>query len=145
MSTVVFDYEEFLISFPHIAQAVTEGKLNETVITTQYEQVASWLGDSDENSPYPYNPEKNILCRKTVLYLATCHWLTLDLWGNGQGGRIASASQGSVSTSFDLFKPNSENGQWWAQTPCGQKYWKITAPYRLGGKLYVHKEAHPWH
>lgn len=145
MSSVVFDIDEFLARFPHIQNAVTAGKITTDSITAIYDSTAQWLGADDGDSFYPYDPDKGIYTRKNVLYLATCHMVTLELWSiDGQPGRVASASQGSVSTSFDLIKANSEIAQWWFQTPCGQQYWMMTAAYRKGGRLYVVKKHHPF-
>lgn len=145
MATVVFDYDEFLIRFPHIAQAVTAGTLTEDIITSMYDYVAEWLGDSDSNSLYPYNPDKGIYMRKSLLYLATCHIITISyLWSGGQTGKITSASQGSVSTSFDSLKANSVIGDWWLQTPCGSQFWIMSAPYRKGGRFYGVPKYHPY-
>lgn len=145
MSSVVFSYSEFIGLFPHISAAVTAGTLNESGITATYDSVADWLGADDDNSLYPYDPENNITIRKDALYLATCHIITLDLWSaSGQSGRIASASQGSVSTSFDLLKSNKDVANYWFQTPCGQRYWMMTLSYRRGGRVYIHKNFHPW-
>lgn len=44
-------------------------------------------------------------------------------------GRIASASEGSVSAQFEnLYPPGS--AQWWQQTKYGSDYWNATKPYR---------------
>lgn len=145
MSSVVFDLQEFLDRFPHIQKAVTAGTITTDSITAIYDGTAQWLGADDGNSFYPYDPSKGIFLRKNVLYLATCHMVTLELWAlDGQPGRVASATQGSVSTSFDLIKAKSEIGQWWFQTPCGQQYWMMTAAYRKGGRLYGFPKYHPW-
>lgn len=144
MSDVVFDYSEFLARFPHIAKAVEEGTLTQAFIIECYNEVAHWLGDTDANSLYPYNPAKHIYTRKTFLYLATCHLLSLSLWGTGQNGRISSASQGSVSTSFDLFHTNSNTADWWGQTPCGRQFWVMSGAYRKGGRVYINRDYHPW-
>lgn len=144
MSNVTFDYDEFLVRFPHIAQAVTDGKITAEYINSTYDSVAQWLGADDGNSLYPYDPSHNIFTRKNLLYLATCHLISLSLWSPNQTGRLASASQGSVSTSFDLIKTNSLVGQWWLQTPCGSQYWVMSAPYRKGGRLYGTTDYHPW-
>lgn len=134
MTEIEFDYEAFLAKFPHIAAAVTEEKLNETYITDTFNLVAEWLGPRFISSSNCIN----------ILYFATCHLLTLDLWGNGQTGRVASASQGSVSTSFDLLKTKSTVGDWWVQTPCGQRYWILTAGLAKGGRLYTPNHYHPY-
>ena len=62
----------------------------------------------------------------------------------GQQGRIASASQGSVSTSFDLLKANSLTAQWWLQTPCGTQFWIMSQSYRKGGRVYISKHFHSY-
>ena len=145
MSSVTFDYEEFINRFVHIGQAVAEGKLTEASVTAAYDSIASWQGADDDNSIYPYDPENGITLRKDVLYLMTCHILTLQLWsGSGQGGRIASASQGSISTSFDLLKSSKDIPNYWFQTPCGQQFWMMTAGYRKGGRFYGMRHFHPW-
>lgn len=144
MSSVVFDYEEFITRFDHIGKAVAGGKLTETSVTAAYDSIASWQG-ADDNSFYPYDPENGITLRKDVLYLMTCHVLTLQLWaGTGQSGRIASASQGSISTGFDLLKSSKDIPNYWYQTPCGQQFWMMTAAYRKGGRLFGAKNYHPW-
>ncbi|MGJ1042649.1 DUF4054 domain-containing protein [Staphylococcus epidermidis] len=62
-----------------------------------------------------------------------------------QVGRVASASQGSVSTSFDLPKSgNSAAAEFWNRTNCGMQVWLMLAPYRLGGRIYLSNHSHPW-
>ena len=143
MSSVVFNYDEFITQFVHIGQAVAEGKLTEATVTATFDSVAQWL-KADDSSLYPYDPANGVYTRKILLYLATCHLLTLDLWPTGQSGRIASASQGSISTSFDLLKTNSLMGSWWLQTPCGSQYWVMSATYRKGGRVYIPRNYHPY-
>jgi hypothetical protein len=144
MSNVVFNLSEFLARFPHLNAALDEGKLTQSYIEETYNGVAQWLGANDGDSMYPYEPSQGIYTRKNLLYLATCHLLSLSLWSPGQPGRVASATQGSVSTSFDLLKANSLVGQWWTQTPCGAQYWVQSAPYRKGGRVYIPRDYHPW-
>jgi hypothetical protein len=144
MSTVTFDYDEFIGRFPHIGDAVNEGKITADYVNEMFNSVGQWLGVDDAHSLYPYNPDKGIYTRQNLLYLATCHLITLGLWPVGQNGRIASASQGSVSTSFDLLKTNSLVGSWWLQTPCGSQYWIMSSSYRKGGRLYISKDFHPY-
>ncbi len=145
MSAVTFDLTTFLAMFPHIDSAYDEGKLTETQISNTFSMMADLLGNEDGESLYPYNPDEGCYKRRTFLYLATCHVLTLNLWAlSGQPGRIASASQGSVSTSFDLIKTGRDSAQWWFLTPCGQQYWTLTKPYRIGGRVYITKHHHPF-
>lgn len=143
MAAVEFDYGEFLRRFPKMAAAAAAGTLTEEYATEVWGVVAGWLGAGDE-SPYPYDPPRSVL-RKTLLYLATCHLISLGLMPEGQEGRLASASQGSVSTSFDLVRANGLIAQWWLQTPCGSQYWVMSAPWRLGGRVYRGGHTyHPW-
>ena len=61
MSSVTFDYDEFIERFVHIGQAVADGKLTEASVTAAYDSIASWQGADDDNSLYPYDPEHGIL------------------------------------------------------------------------------------
>lgn len=79
------------------------------------------------------------------LYAVTCHLATLELWNkNGQPGRVTSASQGSVNTSFDLFKSNKDTADWWNQTLCGQQAWQMLKGRTKGGRFYGYKINHPF-
>ena len=142
MAVVTLSISEFLGLFPHLQTAYTDGKITDTQITDAFDTVAEWLGNED-GSPFPYNPPK-VLTRKRLLYLATCHLLTLGLMPMGTQGRVASASQGSVSTSFDLIHANGLTAQWWLQTPCGSQFWVMSQSYRKGGRVYAHKHFHPY-
>ena len=143
MAVVVLDISNFLSLFPHLQTAYNDGKLTDAQITNAFDTVAEWLGNSD-GSIYPYNPSKNILTRKRLLYFATCHLLTLGLLPAGQQGRLSSASQGSVSTNFDLIHANGLTAQWWLQTPCGSQFWVMSQSYRKGGRVYISKHYHPY-
>lgn len=110
-----------------------------------WDQVGAIVGTTDADSFAPFDPDATppVLERKVLLYYALCHMATLSTRGD-QPGRVASASEGSVSSSFDLIKSNSQSAQWWNQTPCGSTYWMMTGKYRLGGRLYVSDNYHPW-
>lgn len=92
----------------------------------------------------PFDPKNKIYQRKSALYLALCHVLILSTWPDQQTGRVTSAGEGSVNTSFDLIKPTSVTAQWWYQTQCGQLYWTLTAGYRRGGRMYGVSNYHPY-
>lgn len=81
---------------------------------------------------YPTNPAK----AKVVMYLLVCHLLTLGLWGkDGQPGRVASATEGTVSISFTALSGAGNDEQFFDQTPCGQKFWMLTQGFPLGGVI----------
>jgi hypothetical protein len=70
--------------------------------------------------------------RESILYLTMAHLMTLYKDGRGGSvGRISSASQGSVSVSFDFpAAAAGGNGIWWNQTQYGAEVWAVTAKYR---------------
>lgn len=138
---VELDIEEFRKWFP----GLTEEAISDVVLDVLWQQVCALLGNSDATSFAPYEPDATppVIERKVQLYYALCHFATLSTRGD-QPGRVASASEGSVSTSFDLIKSESQTAQWWNQTPCGSTYWALTAKYRRGGRLYCSSNFHPW-
>lgn len=141
MAVVELDIQEFRSWFP----GLTEDKISDQLLDVLWKQVCDLVGNTDADSFAPYDPTATppIIERKVQLYYALCHLATLTLRGD-QPGRVASASEGSVSTSFDLIKAQSQTGQWWNQTPCGSTYWMMTAKYRRGGRIYVSSHYHPW-
>ena len=96
MSTVTLNISDFRIFYPAFEDAA---KYPDSLITLMFNQACAILGNSDD-SIYPYDPSHGKLQRMFILYAATCHLLTLRGMAPGQTGRITSASQGSVSTSF---------------------------------------------
>ena len=141
MASVELNAEEFRKWFPGLAEDVIPDEL----LGILWEQVCEIVGNTDATSIAPYDPEatppKNE--RKPLLYYALCHFATLTNRGD-QPGRIASASEGSVSTSFDLIQSKSQTAQFWNQTPCGTMFWTLTAKYRVGGRLFGGGHYHPW-
>ena len=141
MASVELNIEEFRTWFP----GLTEEAISDELIQIFWEQAVMLVGNTDGTSFAPYDPDATPprLERKALLYYALCHLATLSTRGD-QPGRVASASEGSVSTSFDLIKSNSQTAQWWNQTPCGSTFWTLTAKYRVGGRLYLGNRYHPW-
>ncbi len=80
---------------------------------------------------------KNLAERELLLYLLVAHIASLQARieaGNEAVGRIASASEGSVSVSLDN-GPTTLSDKWYMQTPYGAQYWALTSKYR--SFLYV--------
>ena len=141
MAGVGFDPEKFRILHPAFSDEV---KFPDDTLQFYFDLAVEFVGNTDADSFAPYDPDNKIYTRERLLDLVTCHLLTLSQQPNGQVGRIASATQGSVSTSFDLLKTNTFVGDWWAQTQCGAMYWTLTAKYRIGGRVYPGNNYHPW-
>lgn len=138
MTAVVFSAGEFRTEYPPFAD---DADYSDALLTSMFDTAVMLLGN--ETSPVPYDPAQSVYDRRRLLYAATCHLLTLADGGD-QPGRVTSASQGSVSTSFDLLKTNSYTGDFWAQTACGRIVWLILLPYIKGGRLYTTRSWHPW-
>lgn len=109
MAVVVFDPEKFRILHPAFSDEV---KFPDETLQFYFDVAVEFVGNTDADSFAPYDPDNKIYTRERLLDLATCHLLTLSQQPNGQVGRIASATQGSVSTSFDLLKTNTFVGDW---------------------------------
>lgn len=130
----VFDRAEFRRRYP----GITEEKLPDAVLDALWETAVSLLADA--NGVFPWPEAKT----PAIVYAALCHLATLQLDENAAPGRVASASQGSVSVSFDLLQTQGETAQYWNLTKCGALYWQLTKPYRMGLKLYRGSAYHPW-
>lgn len=129
MGVVVFDPEAFKAEYPVFAD-VPDAALGRMF------RVACLLVDNTPASPIPLTgPEPLPEPRRELLYLALAHMQELEGRGMDVVGRVASASQGSVSVSFETLGGN-DSAQWWQQTQYGALFWRASLPYRLG-PLYV--------
>lgn len=75
---------------------------------------------------------KNLDERELLLFLLVAHIATLQQRtdsGNEAVGRIASASEGSVSVSLDNGQ-TTQSEKWYQQTPYGARYWALIKQYR---------------
>src|SRR5690625_4536430 len=116
---VVFDPAEFRTLYPTI-QATDEQ-------LTMFFIMAEGFLDNSECSVV-----KNLATRKIMLYLLVAHIATLNHQtesGNAVVGRVASASEGTVSISLD-YGTMGNNERWYLQTPYGATYWQMTKRYR---------------
>lgn len=128
MAAVVdLDVAAWRASFPRHAAATDE-------------QIALWwetaigIVDNGPRSPIPYDPPA-VLTRRTILHALVCHLAALDQRGDGAVGRVASAAEGSVNTSFD-YGAQSARAAWWNQTQCGATAWLLLKPWRTGGLYF---------
>ena len=75
---------------------------------------------------------KNLDERELLLFLLVAHIATLQQRidsGNEAVGRVASASEGSVSVSLDNGQ-TTQSEKWYQQTPYGARYWALIKQYR---------------
>jgi hypothetical protein len=125
-------------TFRSLYPGLTEDVISDEMLQALWGVIEALLGDGEGNFPYP---ETTI---QTILYTALCHLATLETNGMNQPGRIASATEGSVSTSFENIKIQSEVGEWWNQTKCGALFWVLTKRYRVACRFYGGRKFHPW-
>lgn len=139
--SVSFTIEDFRQDYPQFADSE---KYSERRLSSAFKQASSTL-DNTKESIIPYDPDNNVYVRETALYALTCHYLTVSDWTlNGQSGAVTSATEGSVSVSFSTPQASGTSKDFFNQTPCGQLYLSLIAPYSMGGVCIHVKEFHPW-
>lgn len=136
MAVVQFDPQEWMEVYPDF-----QGKLTDAQLLFAFD-LACQILDNTDASPVPYDPDKGIESRKVLLWLLVCHIATLALRPAGQAGTLTSATEGSVSTGFQL--PNFLNGAYFNQSSCGQSYWQAIKKYIIGGRYYDISKYHPF-
>lgn len=136
MAVVVFDPDEWREFYPDLGARLTDEQLRHLF------ELACLILDNTDSSPVPYDPEKGILVRKTLLYLLVCHLATMSQWKTGQSGPMTSATQGSVSVGFAVNQATDDS--FLDQTPCGQAFLRAMRPYAVGGRYYAANHWHPW-
>lgn len=140
MAVVTFDPLVFLERYPRFSQngvpLLTDAQLQEAF------DVACLMVDNTDASPVPYDPERNVNTRATLLNLLVCHLASLALWPAGQSGPAQSVTEGSVSVSFAL--PQTMGQAYFSQTTCGQTFWQLARSFLVGGRYFAVRDYHPW-
>lgn len=122
MAAVVFDPEEFREVYPQFANT------SDTVCRFAFAEAELHLNNTDAS------PVKNEEKRKILLFMLTCHILTLKERGGDVVGQLSSASEGSVSVSYSV--PSVAGAEWFSQTQCGLAYRQAIKQFALGGLYY---------
>lgn len=122
MAAVVFDPAEFKEVYPQFVN------IADTVCRFAFTEAELYLNNTDNS--VVKNEEK----RKLLLYMLTCHILTLKERGGDTVGQLSSASEGSVSVSYSV--PSIAGAEWFSQTQCGLAFWQAIKPYTLGPRYY---------
>ncbi|HFC6390697.1 TPA: DUF4054 domain-containing protein [Neisseria lactamica] len=118
MPAVVFDKARFQTAYPEVRAADAQ-------LEMWFAQAESLLDNTGRS--IVKKPEE----REMLLFLLVRHFAALNERAaqGGLVGRIASASEGSVSVSADMGAVGG-NAAWYLQTPHGATYWQLTAKYR---------------
>ncbi len=123
-ANATFTYATWIQTFPEFAN-VPEG-----TVVDQYAPLAAVYCPIDGSSPV-----RSSVLLQALYNLMVAH-VTLLLAGSTLQdpsplvGRIASASEGSVSVSVDM-PATSPSAAWYMQSKYGAMYWQMLAPYRL--------------
>ena len=119
MAAVVFDANAFKVRYPEFT-AVDNVRLS-----AFFDEATLYLSNTDK-------PVPNVVQRATLFNMLVAHIATLAgvLAGNSTApvGRVASASQGSVSVSTEYLPAGSH--AWFTQTQYGAAFWQATVKYR---------------
>ncbi len=116
---VVFDPAAFILRYPEFS-AVSSGVLG------MYFSEATIYLDNTVTSIVP-----DVAVRAVYLNMLTAHIAKINGNGAPSGvvGRVASASEGSVSASMAYAAPTGSRA-WFDQTPYGASFWQATRSYR---------------
>jgi hypothetical protein len=105
-----------------------------------------------DNGPFSIVSDSSVGGQRDLLLLMmTAHIAQLNVGSNGQPasslvGRVASASEGSVSVTADFGGNVTKNEAWFLQTKYGAAFWQATANFRT--MQYVPGRSHaprgPW-
>jgi len=121
MASVIFDVAAFKTRYPEFA-SVDSGYLSAC-----FNEATLYLSNGDSSRV------QNIIKRTIMLNMLTAHiaYLGGALNADKQAmpvGRVSSASEGSVSASFDGPAPGSQF--WFMQTQYGASFWQAASTYR---------------
>jgi len=128
MAVVIFDPAAFKLAFPQFANATDES------LTALFSMIGFSFIDNSDGSIVT-----NVDQRGAMMNFFMAHMLTLFGYvtsagqiipGTGAVGRVASATEGTVSTSLDYGIPAGATAAWYNQTPYGAALWVMMAPFR---------------
>lgn len=126
MTIVVFDPAAFKVIYPEFTT------YPDARCQAMFDLAAGSLLDNTANSPV-----MDGTVRTNLFYLLVAHLLSLFGVGgiqpgsNKPPGRLSTATEGSVTASFEYTIPQgSYLAPWFLQTGYGALYWTATAPYR---------------
>ena len=119
MTAVALDYAQWSARYPELAATVPPAT------AAAYWAEAGLYCDNSDTSPIRDDSpggERSLLLGMVTAHIAALAAAPLV-------GRIASATQGSVTVQTDLGVPGS--AAWFAQTRYGLAFWQATAKYRM--------------
>ena len=130
MGVVVFNPDSFREIYPQFVDTPN------AVLDWWFAQAETLLNNTD------CSIVKDLGERERLLMLLMRHLAALDERAEQGGlvGRIASATEGSVSVSAEM-PASSAGAAWYNQTPFGASFWQLTSKYRrfkyVSGRHYA--------
>lgn len=121
-AVVSFNYEDWIAIYPEFKNVTPQSAL-------QYFNIATIYHRNDGFGPVSQPPVQAALLNMMTAHVAKLFGGTTGGVPTGLVGRIAHASEGSVSVEADM-GPVTANQAWFMQTPYGAAYWQATAAYR---------------
>lgn len=120
MPVVVFDEVAFKARYPEFSA------LTSPALAAYFTEATIYLNNT-ETSPVTDEAQRAILLNMLVAHIAFLD--SSSSANSGLVGRIASATEGSVSVTTDV-GPMTGSQAWFMQSRYGAAYWQATAPYR---------------
>lgn len=124
MAVVTLDIASFRAMYPEFSN------VTDAILPFLFDQSTDYLNNTD------YSLVDDVVKRERLLYMLMAHLAYVRYGdnrkrgGSGMVGRIASATQGSVSVSSDL-GPIEFRYAWYTQSPYGMDFWQATKVYRM--------------
>ena len=136
MAIATFNYATWALLYPDLAANVAQ-----TQAQAYFDNLAPlYLNNTD------LSPVQDPVLRGTLLGLLVAHIAKLNLpesqGGSGAVGRVASASEGSVSASCDV-GPVAGSQAWFHQTQAGDTFWHATLFLRQGRYVPGYPQRRP--
>lgn len=126
MPVVTFVPASFRTTYPEFTS------VSDARATDMFTIASQSILDNTDNSPV-----MDINFRTQLFYMLVAHMLLIlgtsdtPLLNNAPPGRIASATQGTVTSQFEyIIAPGSSMSAWFTQTKYGAMYWMSTASFR---------------
>ncbi|HGM5054113.1 TPA: DUF4054 domain-containing protein [Serratia marcescens] len=124
MAVVTLDIASFRAMYPEFSN------VPDTILPFLFDQSTDYLNNTD------FSLVEDVVKRERLLYILMAHLVYVRYGdnrgrgGSGMVGRIASATEGSVSVSSDL-GPIEFRYAWYTQSPYGMDFWQATKVYRM--------------
>ena len=122
MAVVAFDSAAFKVRYPIFVS------VSDALLSAFFEEAGLYLSNSDAS------PVQNVDRRESLLWMLVAHLAALNgaISKNMAApvGRASSASEGSVSASFDYVAATPGSGAWFNQTQYGASFWQATSSLR---------------